>query len=34
MLERIQFQTTKDGVISLTDQIKECVEKSGVKSGI
>lgn len=34
MLERIRFQTTKDGVISLTEQIKEFVEKSGVKSGI
>ena len=34
MLDRIQFRTTKDGVISLTDQIKECVKNSGVKSGI
>ena len=34
MLERIQFRTTKDGVISLTDQIRECVQRSGVKSGL
>ena len=34
MMDRIQFRTTKDGVISLTDQIKECVKNSGVKSGI
>lgn len=33
-MDKIQFETKKDGVTSLTDQIKKCVEKSGVKSGL
>ena len=32
MIERIRFRTTKDGVFGLTEQIKDCVKKSGVKS--
>ena len=34
MIERIRFRTTKDGVFGLTEQIKDCVKKSGVKSGL
>ena len=34
MVNRIQFRTEKDGVFSLTDQIKACVEASGVQSGL
>ena len=34
MNERIRFRTTKDGVTGLTEQIKDCVKKSGVKSGL
>ena len=34
MIERIRFRTTKDGVTGLTEQIKDCVKKSGVKSGL
>ena len=34
MIERIRFRTTKDGVFGLTEQIKDCVKKFGVKSGL
>ena len=34
MIERIRFRTTKDGVFGLTEQIKDCVKKPGVKSGL
>lgn len=34
MIERIRFRTTKDGVFGLTEQIKDCVKKSEVKSGL
>ena len=34
MIERIRFRTTKDGVFGLTEQIKDCVKISGVKSGL
>ena len=34
MIERIRFRTTKDRVFGLTEQIKDCVKKSGVKSGL
>lgn len=34
MIERIRFRTTKDGVFGLTEQIKDCVKRSGVKSGL
>ena len=34
MLEKIRFRTVKDGVIPLTDQIQDCVRRSGVKSGL
>lgn len=34
MVDRIRFRTTKDGVFGLTEQIRECVKKSGVESGL
>lgn len=34
MVDHIRFRTTKDGVFGLTDQIRACVKKSGVKSGL
>ena len=34
MMDRIKFRTGKDSVTSLTDQVKACVERSGVKDGL